>query len=60
MIKKRDINSILPITINKIKNIFEVVSKFKKSISFNPYKLEFTVLVIVNIESLKEFSKLSP
>ena len=60
MIKKRDINSILPITINKIMNIFDDVSKLKKSISFNPNKLEFTVLVTVSMESLNEFSKLSP
>ena len=60
MIKKRDINSILPITINKIMNILDVVNKLKKSTSFNPNKLEFTVLVMVRIESLKELSKLSP
>ena len=60
MIKKRDNNSIFPITINKIINIFDVVNKLEKSISFRPNKLEFTVLVIVNIESLKELSKLSP
>ena len=60
MIKKRDINSIFPITINKIMNIFDDVSKLKKSISFNPNKLEFTVLVTVSMESLNEFSKLSP
>ena len=60
MIKKRDINSIFPITINKIKKILDDVNKLKKSISFRPNKLEFTVLVMVNIESLKDFSKLSP
>tara|TARA_B110000305_G_C19144032_1_gene494888 strand:+ start:312 stop:608 length:297 start_codon:yes stop_codon:yes gene_type:complete len=60
MIKKRDINSILPITINKIINILDDVSKLKKSISFKPNKLELTVFVIVSIDSLKEFSKLSP
>ena len=60
MIKKRDINSILPITINKIINILDDVNKLKKSISLSPYKLEFTVFVIVSIESLKELSKLSP
>ena len=60
MIKKRDNNSIFPITINKIINIFDVVNKLEKSISFRPNKLEFTVLVIVNIDSLKELSKLSP
>ena len=60
MIKKRDISSILPITINKIINILDDVSKLKKSISFKPNKLELTVFVIVSIDSLKEFSKLSP
>ena len=60
MIKKRDINSIFPITINKIMNIFDVVNKLKKSISFKPNKLEFTVLVIVRMESLNALSKLSP
>ena len=60
MIRKRDINSIFPITINKIMNIFDVVNKLKKSISFKPNKLEFTVLVIVRMESLNALSKLSP
>ena len=60
MIKKRDINSIFPITINKIINIFDDVNKLKKSILFKPNKLEFTVLVMVNIESLKELSKFRP
>ena len=60
MIKKRDINSIFPITINKIMNIFDVVNKLKKSILFKPNKLELTVFVIVSIESLKELSKLRP
>jgi len=60
MIKNKDINSILPITINIIINIFDDVNKLKKSISFRPNKLEFTVFVIVSIESLKELSKLSP
>ena len=60
MIKKRDINSIFPITINKIIKILEDVNKFVKSISPNPYKLELTVFVIVRIESLKELSKLRP
>jgi len=60
MIKKSDINSIFPITINKIIKILDDVNKLKKSISFNPNKPEFTVLVIVNIESLKDFSKLRP
>ena len=60
MIKKSDISSILPITINKIKNILDVVNKLKKSTSFKPNRLELAVLVIVNIESLKDVSKLSP
>ena len=60
MIKKRDINSIFPIIINKIINIFDDVNKLKKSILFKPNKLEFTVLVMVNIESLKELSKFRP
>ena len=60
MIRKSDINSIFPITINKIIKILDDVSKLKKLISFNPNKLEFTVLVIVNTESLNDFSKLSP
>lgn len=60
MIKKRDNSSILPITINKIMNIFDDVNKLKNSTSFKPYKLEFTVFVIVKIESLKELSKSSP
>ena len=60
MIKKKDINSIFPITINKIIKILDDVNKLKKSISLKPNKLEFTVLVIVNMESLKDFSKFSP
>ena len=60
IIKKSDINSILPITINIIKNNFDDVNKLEKSISSIPYKLEFTVFVIVKIESLKEISKLIP
>ena len=60
IIKKSDINWILPITVNIIKNNFDDVNKLEKSISSIPYKLEFTVFVIVKIESLKEFSKLIP
>ena len=60
IIIKSDINSIFPITINKIIKIFDDVNKFEKSISSRPYKSEFTVFVIVSIESLKELSKLSP
>ena len=60
IIKKRDNNSIFPITINKIKKSLEDVNKLEKSISSKPYKLEFTVFVIVKIDNLKEFSKLIP
>jgi len=60
IIKKRDINSIFPITINKIIDNLDDVNKLEKIISSKPYKLEFTVFVIVKMESLKEFSKLSP
>jgi hypothetical protein len=60
MIRKSDINSILPITINKIINILEDVNKLKKSISLRPNKLEFTVFVMVSIESLKDVSKFRP
>tara|TARA_B110000285_G_scaffold222117_1_gene275910 strand:- start:365 stop:673 length:309 start_codon:yes stop_codon:yes gene_type:complete len=60
IIKKRDNNSILPITINKIKNSLDDVNKLEKSISSRPYKLELTVFVMVKIDSLKEFSKLIP
>ena len=59
MIKNKDINSILPITINIIIDILDDVNKLKKSISFRPNKLELTVFVIVSIESLKDLSKLS-
>ena len=59
IIKKRDINSIFPITINEIIDNFDDVNKLEKEISSKPYKLEFTVFVIVRMESLKEFSKLS-
>ena len=58
--KKIDINSIFPITINKIIKILEDVNRLRKSISSSPYKLELTVFVIVRIESLNELSKLSP
>ena len=60
MIKNNDISSILPITINIIINILDDVNKLKKSISFKPNKLEFTVFVIVRMESLKDSSKLRP
>jgi hypothetical protein len=60
IIKKRDNSSIFPITINKIRKNLDDVSKLEKSISSSPYKLEFTVFVIVKIDILKEFSKLIP
>ena len=60
IIKKKDNSSIFPITINKIKKSLEDVNKLEKSISSKPYKLEFTVFVIVKIDNLKEFSKLIP
>jgi len=60
MIKKRDINSIFPITINKIINILDDVNKLKKSMLRKPNKLEFTVFVSVNTASLKEVSKFRP
>ena len=60
IIKKSDINSIFPRTINKIINNLDDVSKSEKLTESKPKRLEFTVLVIVKIESLKEFSKLSP
>ena len=60
IIKKRDISSIFPITINIIKKILDDVNKLAKSISSRPYKPEFTVFVRVKIDNLKEFSKLIP
>jgi len=60
MIKKSDISSIFPITINKIINILDDVNKLEKSTSAMPYNLEFTVFVMVSIESLKEVSKFRP
>ena len=60
IIRRKDISSILPITINIIINILDDVNKLKKSISFKPNKLEFTVFVIVRMESLKDSSKLRP
>ena len=56
-IKKTDINSILPIIIKIIKLILDDVSKFEKSKFFKSYISELTVLVKVNIESLKDLSK---
>ena len=56
-IKKIDINSILPIIINKIKLIFEDVSKLLKFIFCILNTSELTVLVKVKIDNLKDFSK---
>ncbi|MGA0077584.1 MAG: hypothetical protein ACO3HY_04215, partial [Pelagibacteraceae bacterium] len=60
IIIKNDINSIFPKIINKIINDFDVVNKSENEISLNPKRFELTVLVIVKIDSLKEFSKSSP
>ena len=60
IIKKSDNNSIFPITIKKIKKNFDDVNKLEKSITSRPYRLEFTVFVIVKMDNLKEFSKLIP
>ena len=60
IIKKNDNSSIFPRTIKKIKKNLDDVNKLEKSISSNPYKLEFTVFVIVRMDNLKEFSKLIP
>ena len=60
IIKKRDNSSIFPITINKIKKNLDDVNKLEKLISSKPYKLEFTVFVMVKIDNLKEFSKFIP
>ena len=54
---KTDINSILPIIINIIKNIFVELKKFAKFKSAKPYKDELVVLVNVKIDNLKELSK---
>ena len=60
IIKKNDNSSIFPRTIKKIKKNLDDVNKLEKSISSNPYKLEFTVFVMVRMDNLKEFSKLIP
>ena len=57
IIKKTDINSIFPIIIKIIKLNLEVVNKFAKFISLMPNMGDVVVLVIVRIDSLKEFSK---
>ena len=56
-IKKKDISSILPIIINKIRLIFEDVNRFEKLIFCILYISELTVFVRANIDSLKDFSK---
>jgi hypothetical protein len=56
-IKKIDISSILPIIINKIKLIFDDVKRLAK-LRFCILNIsEFTVLVKVKIDNLKDFSK---
>ena len=59
IIKKSDISSIFPRTINKIINNLDEVNNSEKLTLSKPYRLEFTVLVIVKIESFNEFSKLN-
>ena len=56
-IKKTDISSIFPIIIKIIKLIFEVVNKFAKFKFSILNNSEFTVLVKVSIDNLKDFSK---
>ena len=55
-IKKNDNSSIFPIIINKIKLIFEDVSRLEKFIFLMSYISELTVFVKVNIDNLKDFS----
>ena len=52
-----DINSILPIIINIIKNNFVLLKRLVKLILLTPYKDELVVLVNVSMDNLKEFSK---
>ena len=54
---KIDINSIFPIIINIIKNIFVLSKKLVKLILSNPYNVELVVLVSVSMDNLNEFSK---
>ena len=58
IIKKIDINSILPIIINIIIESLEDVNKFLNSINPKLYKSELVVFVSVKIDNLKDFSKL--
>ena len=55
-IKKNDIRSIFPIIINKIKIIFEDVNRLAKFKFCILNISEFTVLVKVSIDNLKDFS----
>tara|TARA_B100000674_G_C37069738_1_gene571061 strand:+ start:99 stop:359 length:261 start_codon:yes stop_codon:yes gene_type:complete len=55
-IKKTDISSIFPIIINNIKLIFEDVNRLAKFIFCIINISEFTVLVRVNIDNLKDLS----
>ena len=52
-----DINSILPIIINIIKNNFVLLKRLAKLILLTPYKDELVVFVNVSTDNLKEFSK---
>tara|TARA_A100001011_G_C13942199_1_gene687640 strand:+ start:256 stop:543 length:288 start_codon:yes stop_codon:yes gene_type:complete len=54
---KIDNNSIFPIIINIIKNIFVLSKKLVKIILSNPYNEELVVLVSVSMDNLNEFSK---
>ena len=56
-IKKKDINSIFPTIIKNIKLNLEDVNKFLKLIFSILNISEFTVLVKVRIDNLKDFSK---
>ena len=56
-IKKTDISSILPIIIKIIKLIFDDVNKLAKLKLSKPNISEFTVLVKVKIDNLKDLSK---
>jgi hypothetical protein len=58
IIKKIDINSILPIIIKIIIDILELVNKLLNSIFLKPYNSDDTVFVKVRIDNLNEFSKL--
>ena len=57
IIKKIDINSILPIIIKVIKTNLEDVSSFEKEKFCKLYNSEFTVLVNVSMDNLNDLSK---